>query len=80
MRVVLVGPDYQDLWFRVCMGLQGGKCAHCGCSRGLSLHHKRGRGMGGGFRLDTEEGVVGLCESCHRKADRHKDSKFGDAK
>ena len=76
-RVVLEGEDYQDLKRRVYVR-QRGRCAGCGEARSLDLHHKRGRGIGGGYRRDVESEVVGLCGKCHPEADKHKDSKFGD--
>jgi hypothetical protein len=41
-----------------------------GCNRGLvfwemEVHHKNGRGMGGGKRDDIPKEVLGLCGACH---------------
>jgi hypothetical protein len=60
--------------------LQRGRCADCGEPVGIDeieLHHKAGRGIGGGFRCDTIEGTRGLCrKKCHPLADRNRVSKF----
>lgn len=32
------------------------------------IHHKRGRGMGGGFRDDAMENLATGCKACHRAA------------
>jgi 5-methylcytosine-specific restriction endonuclease McrA len=75
-KVVLDGEEYQDLKRRVWVR-QRGRCAHCSKARQLDLHHKHGRGIGGAYRQDVEDEVIGLCQECHREADKHKNSKFG---
>lgn len=75
-RVQLSPEAYQDLKRRVYVR-QGGRCAGCGRARQLDLHHKRGRGVGGGYRRDTDEDTVGICSECHPKWDNDRDSKFG---
>ena len=76
MRVVLENEAYRALCRRV-FARQQGKCGHCSKARQLQLHHRRGRGMGGGFRDDTEENTIGLCWECHPKWDLNRESKFG---
>lgn len=47
---------------------QGQGCAHCFKGIALAemhLHHKDGRGLGGGKRNDLK--TIGLCEGCHQK-------------
>ena len=49
-----------------------GLCEQCGSSgdfRGLSIHHKRGRGMGGTRHEYTAEELERLCGKCH--SERH---------
>jgi 5-methylcytosine-specific restriction endonuclease McrA len=75
-KVVLSPEEYQDLKRRV-YARQRGRCADCGKARQLELHHKHGRGIGGAYRQDTDDQVVGLCWECHPKADKKKNSKFG---
>jgi 5-methylcytosine-specific restriction endonuclease McrA len=73
-RTILTGPDYQRLRERVWL-LDRGRCVQCGRQTSLTLHgfdndmnlhHKRGRGMGGGRRDDTETSTETLCAKCHR--------------
>lgn len=75
-RVVLGQAEYLELKQRVYVR-QRGRCAGCGRARELQLHHKRGRGIGGGYRRDVDDEVEGLCWECHPEADKHRDSKFG---
>jgi len=60
------------LWF-----LQKYRCFDCGrmtsytvelfFPESFHVHHKNGRGMGGGKRDDSFESCKGLCGLCHRK-------------
>jgi hypothetical protein len=76
MRVVLEGEAYRALWRRL-YARQQGKCGGCGLARaGLQVHHEKGRGLGGGFREDTEENTILLCEICHPVWDKKRKSKF----
>jgi hypothetical protein len=75
-RRILTGRDYtefrSDMWMR-----QAGLCNDCGRRTSLladvdldfsfHVHHKNGRGMGGGRRDDTFASCVGLCRVCHEK-------------
>jgi 5-methylcytosine-specific restriction endonuclease McrA len=76
-RVVLTGPEYRELWWKKYFE-QEGKCADCGKSGGLQLHHIHGRGLAGGFRRDTELETVLLCRSCHSKEDQSRPSKYAE--
>jgi 5-methylcytosine-specific restriction endonuclease McrA len=76
MRVVLEDEEYRELCRRV-FAKQHFRCAHCGRVRPLTAHHQIPRGMGGAFRQDTEENLIGLCDRCHPEADRNRKSKFG---
>ncbi len=39
------------------------RCAHCGCSRPLEIHHKTPRSLGGTHRIENLEPA---CWDCHR--------------
>lgn len=39
----------------------GFRCVHCGATGGLSLQHRKNRGMGGSRLLDTPANLVVLC-------------------
>ena len=75
-RHVLSREEYLDLKRRLWVA-QDGKCADCGSPFGLALHHDKGRGIAGGYRDDLDEKNRLLCDECHRKADRKRNSKFG---
>jgi RNA-directed DNA polymerase len=49
---------------------RGAKCAVCGCTEGLDLHHIKARRIGG---TDDKENLQLLCRSCHAQT-----SSFGD--
>lgn len=75
-RTILDGRDYtrfrSELFQR-----QSGMCSNCPrkccltanhfMPHSFHVHHKHGRGMGGGKRDDTLEAVTGLCGNCHRE-------------
>lgn len=63
-RVILSGKDYTALK-ELKRQLQGNRCAECDKPNPTDLHHKRSRGLGGGFRTDTNASTVLLCHSCH---------------
>ncbi len=74
-RTIKTGRDYTA--FRVGMWEhQSGQCRKCSKATMLDMppfsdwsfhvHHKKGRGMGGGKRDDTMRACEGLCGSCHR--------------
>lgn len=74
-RTILTGAQYSALRERVWIRDRG-KCVRCerrvsltqhGFSDDMHLHHKNGRGMGGGKRDDTEEATQSLCAACHRE-------------
>jgi hypothetical protein len=78
MIVVLPPEEYRELRDEVFVD-QEGRCADCGNPVSIfqmELHHERGRGIGGGFRMDTKEETRGVCPRCHPKADRNKKSKW----
>lgn len=75
-RTIRNGKHYKD--FRYMMHSdQGGLCMRCGAETGVSIdlesdysfhvHHRNGRGLGGGKRDDTVHSCEGLCGKCHRK-------------
>lgn len=39
----------------------GGRCAHCGTARGLTVQHRRNRGMGGSRTRDGYANLLLLC-------------------
>lgn len=75
-RTIRTGSHYTD-FRRTLWTWQAGMC---GCGRSTQLdadwdvdwafhvHHKNGRGMGGGKRDDTTIACIGLCGKCHRMA------------
>lgn len=78
-RTIRTGKSYTE--FRRALYVeQGGKCARCRriCRLEVPLtwdyafhvHHKNGRGLGGGKRDDTFEACEGLYGACHRKEHR----------
>jgi hypothetical protein len=78
MRIVLAPAEYLQLRDRVYVK-QYGRCADCGdpvSIFSIQLHHLFGRGIGGGFRMDTENDTRGVCGKCHPAADRNRHSKF----
>lgn len=78
MRIVLAPAEYLKLRDRVYVK-QHGQCADCPRAVGIDeiqLHHEAGRGIGGGFRMDTEEHTRGVCRACHPAADRNRKSKW----
>jgi hypothetical protein len=77
MIKVLPPKEYKKLKRRLSIE-QGGRCADCGRVRPLDLAHTRARGMGGGWRIDTEENSSLKCRECHQKAGYEK-SKFTPA-
>lgn len=78
-RAVLGRAEYLELKQRLYVK-QKGRCASCGKVKPLSLHHAAGRGIGGWRRDDEDPRNKLLCSdpNCHAKADRERDSKFGD--
>jgi HNH endonuclease len=46
-------------------------CEYCGLNRGVEIHHRRPRGMGGTVRESTNVASNGLllCSECHRWAE-----------
>ncbi len=49
----------------------GGLCELCKQGpdwRGLAIHHKRNRGMGGSKHLYTAEELILVCGKCHSQA------------
>jgi len=46
---------------------QGGKCYDCGEKARLQIHHRLPQSMGG---EDILSNAVGLCQTCHKVADR----------
>lgn len=43
-------------------------CEWCGKSvAGCEPNHLRGKGFGGGFRLDVAINLIGMCRLCHQK-------------
>lgn len=74
-RVILDKEEYRELALSV-FARQGFRCAGCGKCCPLQLHHQRGRGIGGGFRMDTIAETTGLCRDCHPHWDRNRTSKF----
>lgn len=77
MSIIKLDPEeYRKLSLRV-FARQRFLCAGCGLGKRLQLHHKKARGLAGGFRQDTEENTVGLCSECHPFWDTNRDSKFG---
>ena len=68
-RRILTGKDYTEFKRRV-LESQGGKCAQCAgdlAEWAAELHHKHGRGLGGGFRNDEFGECEVLCHWCHRR-------------
>lgn len=66
-KVVKLSPAAYATQRRRRWEMQGRACT---CGKGISLeqgelHHKEGRGMGGGRRNDLR--TVMLCQDCHRK-------------
>jgi hypothetical protein len=76
-RSALGREEYQELKRRLYVK-QKGRCADCGRARPLQLHHAVGRGIGGWRRDDKNPRNRLLCSECHPKADRERNSKFGD--
>lgn len=78
MRQVLERDEYRKLKERR-WAEQQGRCLLCGDPMrldGCELHHRRGRGIGGGFRDDADTELI--CRKCHQKEERKKKpSKFG---
>ena len=75
-RTILRGAEYTK--FRVELyHYQAGHCFRCDRYTSLTVpidydnsfhvHHKNGRGMGGGRRDDILSAVEGLCGRCHRE-------------
>lgn len=75
-RTILSGREYSE--FRKTLWQdQRGRCAYCNrpCLLGVpfsynnafNVHHKNGRGLGGGKRDDTPESCVGICNACHKR-------------
>lgn len=75
-RTIRTGKHYSQFRAQVFLS-QNAECGHCGTGVALSsppewassfhLHHKNGRGMGGGKRNDIPSEVEGLCRDCHQK-------------
>lgn len=51
-----------------------GYCEYCGLARGVEIHHRRPRAMGGTNQKSTNEASNGLllCSGCHRWAEAHR--------
>lgn len=49
-------------------------CEYCGLNRGVEIHHRRPRAMGGTNRQSTNEASNGLllCAECHRWAESNR--------
>jgi hypothetical protein len=49
-------------------------CEYCGVERGVEIHHRRPRGMGGTNQASTNEASNGLllCSEHHRWAESHR--------
>lgn len=67
-RTILTGIHYTE-FRRAIYERAGQQCELCG--KGLfyatmELHHRNGRGMGGGKRDDIPDEVLGICLGCHR--------------
>ncbi len=62
-RKVLRGAAYQRRRRQV-LERDGGRCAQCGSSYGVAVHHLRKRSLG---RDDRMENLVSLCADCHNK-------------
>lgn len=67
LRVVLSPEEYRALSVKKYV-LQEGRCARCGKVKPLQLHHKHGRGIGGGKRNDEDSELC--CQKCHDAADK----------
>lgn len=77
-RTILTDKDYTNFRFKLWMS-QDRSCARCKMlvsisepywrARSFHVHHKNGRGMGGGKRSDTFLACVGLCRDCHMKGE-----------
>ena len=75
-RTIRTHEDYSHFRWQLYQG-QCGACSNCSrvthilhdplCNDSFHVHHKNGRGMGGGKRDDTLEACTGLCGRCHRK-------------
>jgi hypothetical protein len=57
----LVENNYAELRYRLDVK-QKHKCGECGKFGTLQFHHLQHRSKG---RIDSEENVVGLCQTCH---------------
>ena len=69
-RTIRTGKHYTD-FRREIYRASGNMCENCGRTvrfEDMQLHHKNGRGMGGGKRNDVENEVQALCFNCHRYA------------
>ena len=75
-RTIRSGVDYTE--FRAMLHeLQDAKCDRCWRGTDLAyeptsdwsfhVHHRNGRGMGGGKRDDSVRTCIGLCGECHRQ-------------
>jgi hypothetical protein len=74
-RTIRSGEDY-TAFRREVFDLQNGLCIRCESSvlfdldpalpNSFHLHHKHGRGLGGGKRDDKVKTTEGLCGDCHR--------------
>ncbi len=52
---------------RIVLAQHRWRCAHCGCSRPLEIHHKIPRSLGGTHRMENLEPA---CWDCHRALHR----------
>jgi hypothetical protein len=74
--VKLSDEEYHARWMTQYVE-QGGRCWACGRrDGGLQFHHVYSRGIGGGFRDDTQGVLICGRRQCHRKADQERPSKF----
>jgi len=75
-RTIRAGVDYA-VFRRAIFTAQNELCIRCGryCdihaepqdNWSFHVHHKNGRGLGGGKRNDMQSECEGLCGNCHRK-------------
>lgn len=74
-RTILTGKHYTKLREQVFLRDKG-RCTSCdrhvglmpcGADSDMHLHHKHGRGIGGGRRDDVLSECEALCAACHRK-------------
>jgi 5-methylcytosine-specific restriction endonuclease McrA len=67
VRIKLDAKSYRELW-RYVLERDGWRCQNCGDLKNLEVHHIRRRSKLG---VDSEENLITLCASCHRKVHNH---------